>query len=382
MSLDKNLYELMSTSEVSDMASVDTMDFVLNLEVLNQCAHHCQGCFVRRRNDLLDVDLDKALDLAKSMSDKGLRFREVILSPTDIFSASNSLEVLTDPRFHKLMNIHPKTRITTTAMFEDMDWDKWLAVWEVLDNEEFFRSNMIMEFLVPINPEKILNGDPVYLEQFKRALAFMETQTPKEVDWSFVLNVHYDPLIAENYDELTRIAKEDFNTTIEFLPSFFRTGNDIFITKYLQQWREFLSDVIHADNYQNIMLTIADKNHNGFNTVVINYRRGKLFISPFIYEQILYEYGDLQVEGFDADSVIAKNSELITKQYAYASGTSECASCEYLSTCVGRNVLSFMEVKNITDCIYPKDILNLYVKGDVSSLAPGVQRCVSKTTLQ
>lgn len=378
--LDKDLYKLMSTSEVANAADIDSMDFVLNLEVLNGCAHHCNGCFVRRKNNLLDVDLDKALQVAADMSAKGMRFREVILSPTDIFSATNSLEVLKDSRFHELLSIHPKTRITTTAMFEDMDWDNWMAVWEVLDNEDFYRDNMIMEFLVPINPERILSCDKEYYEDFTRALNFMRYETPKEVDWSFVINVQYDPLIAENFDELTRIAKEDFNTTIEFLPSFFRTGNDVFIRDHLNQWRDFLREVINDDNYTNAMLTIADKNHNGFNTVVVNYRRGQMYISPFIYEQILYEYEELKVPALDADSIIEKNHELLTQQYQYAIKTDECSSCDYLATCVGRNVLSFMEIKGITGCIYPKDVLNRYLSTGINSLSPRVQRCESKTT--
>ena len=41
--LDKNLYKLMSTSEVANASDIDSMDFVLNLEVLNWCAHHCEG---------------------------------------------------------------------------------------------------------------------------------------------------------------------------------------------------------------------------------------------------------------------------------------------------------------------------------------------------
>lgn len=372
----------MSRSEVADASDIQTMDFVLNLEVLNYCAHHCEGCFVRRKNDLLDVDLDVAVKLAKSMDRMNLKFREVIISPTDLFSAKNSLDILQDPRFHTLMNIQSKTRITTTAMFENLDWDNWLAVWEVLDNEDYFRSDMIMEFLVPINPEKVLSRDPEYFAQFKKALDFMKYETPKEVDWSFVINVHYDPLIAQNYDEITKIAREEFNTTIEFLPSFFRTGSDKYIENHLNEWKTFLREVVGDHNLSEIMLTIADKNHNSFNTIVTNYRRGKLYISPFIYEQILYEYPELEVDGFTADSLIRKTQELTTDQYKYMKHTTECSTCDYASTCVGRNVLSFMEIKGIKDCIFPKDVLDMYHNSGVSPLTERVQRCASKTTLE
>ena len=238
---------------------------------------------------------------------------------------------------------------------------------------------MIMEFLVPINPEKVLSGDTWYYEQFQRALDYMRNETPKEVDWSFVINVHYDPLIAENYPELIQIAKEKFNTTIEFLPSFFRTGSDKFITSHLAQWDVFLREVVTDETYKDTMLTIADKNHNGFNTIVTNYRRGKLYISPFIYEQILYEYPDLAVNGFSAQDVFDKNQELLAKQFQYAPRTNECQDCGYLSTCIGRNVLSFMEIKGIKDCIYPKDVLDRYLSTSVDPRSVRIQRCASKT---
>lgn len=363
----------MSNSEVADAKDIDSMDFVLNLEVLNQCAHHCTGCFVRRKNNLEDVDLDKALALAKDMDSKGLRFREVIISPTDIFSATNSLDILDNPAFQELMSIHPKTRITTTAMFENMNWQNFKDVFAILDDPTKFKSDMILEFLVPMNTEKVINRDEIYLAQFKKALKFLAEETPKEVDWSFVVNVHHDPVFMEHFEELTQIAQEEFNTIIEFLPSFFRTGNDSLIEQHLGVWKDFLSTSVTQDNYKDVMLTIADKNHNGFNTIVTNYKKGKLHISPFIYEQITYDYPELTVDGYTAEDVMDKNTDLIIEQYEYSAKTKSCQGCDYLSTCVGRNVLSFMEIKGITDCIYPKDVLDMY--HNQSALSGRVQRC-------
>lgn len=375
MSIDKDLYKLQSTPNVAAGWDEQTMDFVLNLEVLNYCAHNCPGCFVRRKNSMLDVSMPTAVRLAQDMAEKGLRFREIVLSPTDIFSAKNSLEVLDDPYLHDLLRINPKTRITTTAMFQDMDWDNFLAVFGLLDDPKKFRENMILEFLVPMDVEKVLARDSEYFAQFDRAIGFLENETPKEVDWSFVVNVHYDPELFRHYDVLTEIAREEFNTVIEFLPSFFRTGSDRFVTHHLQIWRDFLREVVNEGNYRDIMLTIADLNHNALNTVVVNYRRGELFISPFIYEQILFEYPELMVDNFEADKVLEKVQELTLRQYQYAPKTTECSSCAYLQTCIGRNVLSFMEIKGLKDCIYPKEILDLYHQNGVDPRSPRVKRC-------
>ncbi len=371
MSIDPKLFELQSTANVAAGLDEETVDFVMNLEVLNRCAHHCPGCFVNRRNSLGNVDLSEALKLARAMIDKGLRFREVIISPTDIFSADNSLDVLENKDFQELMRLHPKTRITTTAMFDEMNWENFLEVMEALDGPAY-RSNMILELLVPMNVEKVMNRDQQYYDNFKRAVDYLTTQTPKEVDWSFVVNVHHDPQMFRHFDELTEIARDDFNTIIEFLPSFFRTGSDRFIRQHLDIWREFLRQVVTPENYKKIMLTIADKQHNASNTIVVNNRKDGMYISPFIYEQIVFDYPELKVEGtdagwMDADDVIRKVGELQRQQYAYVAKTTECGSCQYMNTCIGRNVLSFMEIKGITDCVYPKEILDLYHDADSRS---------------
>ena len=375
MSINKNLHYLQSTANVAAGLDEQAMDFVLNLEVLNYCAHHCPGCFVRRKNSVDDIDLRVALNLAREMTEKGLRFREVVISPTDIFSATNSMEVLTNPEFQALLQIHPKTRITTTAMFDNMNWDNFTAVMDVLDNTELYREKMILELLVPMDIEKVLSRDKAYYRDFQRAIHALEYETPKEIDWSFVVNVHHDPEMFKHFDELTTIAKEQFNTVIEFLPSFFRTGSDRYIKEHLEIWRSFLREVVTEDNYRDIMLTIADKQHNAMNTIVVNYAKGKVGISPFIYEQIVFDYPELEVFDPSAEAVLTKVSELLADQFAYAPQTTECSGCQYLPTCVGRNVLSFMELKEIKDCIYPKEILDLYHANEVDAKAPRIVRC-------
>lgn len=359
--IEHGLYKLMSSREAQSAADLESLDFVLNLEVLNKCKHSCLGCYVNRRNSVDDVNLQTALQIARDLSEKGYRFREVILSPTDIFSCDNALEILQDPDFHELMRIHPKTRITTTAMFENMDTARFLEIFDVLDNREFFKEDMILEFLVPMNVQKMLAGDLQYLEDHNRALTFLKNHTPKIVDWSFVVNVHHDQDFISNFDLLTEIARDKFDTIIEFLPSFFRTGKDHLISDSLETWKSFLQEAVTEENYRNVMLTIADKYHNAQNTLVLNYRKNNLFISPFIYEQIVHQHELLQVSPLTADAAIQRFDETQVEQYQYAvEHTNECGSCNYLNTCVGRNVISFMQMNNLSTCLYPKDVLDRY----------------------
>ena len=360
--IEEDIYRKMSTSEVKTVFDNDAMDFVINLELLNGCAHACTGCFVNRKNAIVATDVKKALTLAQDLTAKGLRFREVIISPTDIFSASNTEEILLNKDFQEMLRLNDKTRITTTAMFYNTKLETIKNVFDILDNPDFFRSDMIMEFLVPMEPEKVLNGDEDYFAQNMEAINFFKTSTTKIVDWSFVVNVHYDQVLVDYFDTITKIVKDKYDGIIEFLPSFFRTGNTTLIVNHLKQWKEFLSANVTIDNYKELMVTIADMHHNSVNTIVMNYRKGELYLSPFIYEQILMTHADLLIENPSAETVFAKIQEQTVAQYHYAEITDECQMCEYFSTCVGRNVLSFMESKDIQHCIYPKDVLDLYTK--------------------
>jgi len=358
--IEEDLYTKMSNSEVKTVFDNEAMDFVINLELLNGCAHACTGCFVNRKNEIVATDVKKAYQLAKDLTEKGLRFREVIISPTDIFSASNTDEILLNKDFQAMLKLNDKTRITTTAMFYNTPMSDIERVFALLDNPAFFRPNMIMEFLVPMEADKVLNHDEDYFEQNIIAIDFFKTQTTKIVDWSFVVNIHHDQVLVDNFEKISKIVCDEYDGIIEFLPSFFRTGNTDLIEKHLGEWKEFLSASVNADNYKDLMITIADMHHNSFNTIVMNYRRGELYLSPFIYEQILMTHTDLHIENPTAESVFAKIQEQTVAQYHYAEITDECQTCEYFTTCVGRNVLSFMEAKDIQHCIYPKDVLSLY----------------------
>lgn len=359
--IENNIYELMSTSEIQHFSESDDYDFVINLEVLNGCAHSCPGCFVNRKNQYTALDLENAYEIALNLSNSGLRFRELIISPTDIFSATNSFELLNDPNFQKLLTLNDKTRITTTAMFENTDIETIESVFKILDGPGY-RSDMILELLIPMNIPKVLNRDSKYYEHHKNAIDFIKSSTSKVVDWSFVINVYDHDLINQNFEEITQIVKQEFDGVIEFLPSFFRTGNNDRIIEHLDTWKTFLRDTVNTENYKDIMLTIADLNHNAMNTLVLNYKKGDLYISPFIYEQIILNTDSMKIStGIESQNIFDKNSELIINQYSYVDKTTDCRDCQYLSTCVGRNVLSFMEEKDITECIYPRDILGIYL---------------------
>ncbi|MFP5386785.1 MAG: hypothetical protein ACLGHN_11940 [Bacteriovoracia bacterium] len=332
------------------------MDFVLNLDLLNGCVHLCDGCFINKSkkvNNWKEV-LENAYSIASQLTAKGLRFRELILGPTDIFSATNTVEILKDETFQSLLRLHEKTRITASCVFDNLNKERFEEIFSVLDNKEYFKEQMILEFLVPLHTSKMLNQEPAYMENNKWALDFFKTKSPKIIDWSYVININNNELLQENYHRVVKIIKEEFNTILEFNPGFFRSNNRTLIDNKLGYWKQFLQNIMVGNDYSKICLTNLDKFHNTANTICLNLIEGNVYFSPFIYEQIVDTSEQFRLQSLNADYIMNRHVELQTEGYCYANKTSQCADCSFLTACVGRNVLNFMESKQKTECMFPE----------------------------
>lgn len=336
--------------------NIESMDYVLNLDLLNGCAHLCDGCFINKTKVVHNWEqvLDDALEVASNLAHRNLRFRELVLGPTDFFSAVNTLEVLKSPKFQKLLTFCEKTRITAACVFDGIDRERFLEIFEVLDNQKLYREEMILEFLVPLNTKKMLEHDRQYFEDNKWALNYFQNKTPKVIDWSYVININNNELLKENYERVVDTIKTEFNTILEFNPGFFRTNNNKLISRHLTYWKSFLQEVLEGKDISNFCLTNIDKFHNTANTICLNFIDNGVYFSPFIYEQIIDLNDDFRLESLDANSVIQKHEALQKEGFEYAQKTKQCSECSFLTSCVGRNVLNFMKTKDHTSCLFPE----------------------------
>lgn len=341
--------------------NVHSMDFVLNLDLLNGCVHLCDGCFVNKTKVVKNWEdvLENALQIATELSQKGMRFREVILGPTDFFSATNTAQILRHKTFQKLLSIHEKTRITASSVFEGIDKSHFLELFSILDSTANYRQKMILEFLVPLNTAKMVERNEQYIADNKWVLNFFKEKTPKLIDWSYVININNNQLLQDNFHVVTDMIKSEFNTILEFNPGFFRSNNNKVIDKNLSYWKGFLQNTlagrdvnqIHASN---LAAANVDKLHNTVNTICLNLIEGGVYFSPFIYEQIIDTSEQFKISNFDGAHIISRHLELQQRGYDYALKTKECADCGHLTACVGRNVLNFMEDNQKVECLFPE----------------------------
>lgn len=357
MTIEKNFLHKMSNTNEDNIMS---MDFVLNLDLLNGCVHSCEGCYVNKRKVTANwkETLERAYKIASSLASKGLRFRELILGPTDFFSAENTMKVLKDPSFQKLLMLNEKTRITAACIFENIDKEHFKEIFAILDDQDLYREKMILEFLVPLNSKKIINRDQKYIEDNKWAIDFFATQSPKVIDWSFVVNIHSNELLKKHYVEVVDFIKQEFLTIVEFNPGFFRSNNRAVVSRNLTYWKSFLQDILSSHDPNELYLTNLDRHHNTENTVCLNFYEGDIYFSPFIYEQVVETDSRFLVQDESAEGILRQQVNLQVQAYNYAAKTESCANCNYLAACAGRNVLNFMESRELTACLFPEQFKN------------------------
>lgn len=358
MTIEEVFLTKMSSTNIDN---IENMDFVLNLDILNGCVHSCDGCYINKVHKVSNWEevVESAYNVAFDLSKKGLRFRELILGPTDFFSASNTVEVIENNMFQKLLTLHEKTRITAACIFDNMDKIEFKRIFSILDNPNKFKSEMILEFLIPLNSQKVLARDQDYINSNRWAIDFFANSSPKIIDWSYVVNIHTNESLKDNYIEVVNFIKNEFNTILEFNPGFFRSNNNKLIDKNLSYWKGFLQDILSRNDKKNMCLTNLDFHHNTGNTICLNFHKGEIYFSPFIYEQIVDVHDSFRVNDISASGIIQQHIKLQVESYNYAEKTEECSDCNFLPSCAGRNVLNFMKNKSISHCLFPDKFRDL-----------------------
>ncbi|MBX3041798.1 MAG: hypothetical protein KF789_13915 [Bdellovibrionaceae bacterium] len=349
----EHLFSLMSTSSEEYLNHVD---LALNLDLLNGCNHRCQGCFVRTHKapEGWDKLIDRALNVAQDFTRRGVRLREVFLGPTDLLTASNTLECLNHPNFQKLLSLSTETRLKVAAIFADGKTKEFLEIFKSLDQAGSYPPGLMIEFLIPIDPVTILSAPESYIAKHLEVFDFFEFQTSKQIEWCFVININTSQTLRTKLVEIVQLVKERLRTVVEFNPGFFRLEKSDSVKARLGEWRDFLERLIIEHPDLPLNLTNMNPQHGASNTIALNFTPRGVYLSPFIYEQIFDFHESLLLEDLSAPAVVNRHMELQEKGFQYATSTENCDDCLMLASCAGRNVLNFMSTNAIKSCIFPK----------------------------
>ena len=89
----------------------DFLRVEIQLDILNGCESSCPGCFIPRKNKTCDLSI-----LYNTLKEGTYSPDEIVIGPTDIFSASNFDELMDDPYLKKLYGI---SSIAYTSALEE-----------------------------------------------------------------------------------------------------------------------------------------------------------------------------------------------------------------------------------------------------------------------
>uniref|UniRef100_A0AAU7PF44 Radical SAM protein n=1 Tax=Burkholderia phage vB_BgluM-SURPRISE13 TaxID=3159457 RepID=A0AAU7PF44_9VIRU len=361
----------MSLAFKSDSNSSMTIDkasqyhLSLSLEWLKGCQFNCKGCHVNKQMGLpfTGDDLANLNKWVSSMRDKGNYLPTIVfLQPTDFLTAENTLSILKSPFAYSVLSVFKRLSLQTT--FLNMEHAAEIA--SVL-KARFFHMELELNFI--IEPEKVNNEK--YLETIRANRAkFIEMLDWKKHIASFaIMNVYeYDQVkkndvkkILADYQALHEKIKDKFNSTIDF--NFSMTRNPWWSNEDVADAVRGVSRIFDGgvDNVFNQTIRFSfGKLEDSSIEKHYNWHQGHLYVSPMIYERIASFHPKLRIPHVLYSVLETEDYErrLLIDQYDNSETKTECNSCRYQASCIDRNVLTFMDMHEIKDCIIARKALD------------------------
>lgn len=339
--------------------------FNLNFELLNGCQFSCKGCHVNKNGSasMSDEGYHQLKKIMESFSERNF-YKPFIafIAPTDFLNATNTEQVLSDPRVIEILNYFKRISLQTTYL----DINRAESISKVLKK---YYSNMELEINVIIEPEKIENDK--YLSVLKRN----QNYVIRKMDWptpvrSFgIMNVYdYDTTkiseLLRDYDYLHNRVQHLFETTIDFNFSLGRKDESLtkeeFESSAMRIKDMFNDSVVSSEKGQYLRFSFGRLNDSLIERQY-NWKNGEFYYSPLLYERYVSFIDKLKMPIVDYD---VKEFELYEEhiqlnQYNNVGNKTECGDCPLLGSCVDRGILHLMDIHEIKDCLVAKNAMNV-----------------------
>lgn len=344
----------------------------LSLEWLKGCQFGCKGCHVNKEG-VAAISSSQADDLSRwldSMQGEANYLPTLVfVAPTDFLSASNTVEILQDPTTRNILTRFKRLSLQTTYL----DITKIHEIKEVLHQHY---THMELELNFVVEPEHIEN------EKYLKKIIENRRQVYEILDWpmpvlSFcILNVYeYDRIkksnvkkILHDYRILHDKIKDLFGTTIDFNFSMLRNGwwSNQDVEEAVRSISNIFDEGVASEFGQSLRFSFGNLEDSRIEKHY-NWHDGHLYISPMVYERIVSFHDMLKIpmenkEDFSVSTTEAFENSLLLNQYHGSDDKPDCRNCQYLGSCIERNILTFMDMYKIKNCIIAKkavDALNV-----------------------
>lgn len=345
-------------------------DVLIQMEVLAGCDHGCLGCFVDKNidPDMNQAIINRAKELADGVKRTGLNLREFVIGPTDFFTAENTKSVLNNSVVQDIMREHTGARIAAPAKFDKVTMDKLQQIFDILDDEDKYRREMIIEFIMPIGRVNEMLDDDDYFDEVMKKVEFFKHGTPKQMDWSWTLqasNVVGKKIDKQTYNRIIEKSVNEYETIVEMNPAFSRARNQLVKRNNLFAWNNFLGKVIDEDNASETVMSMANLYCNSINFVGLSIVPGEngptTHLNVMLHEQAFFlENKNLDVTGLSFEEILQRKNELIAKGINKSTKVKDCSDCQFAIACANRLVFEAQESLNVNGCVMNKEVLDLY----------------------
>lgn len=362
----------MSQAFKSDSNSSMTLDqasqyhLSLNLEWLSGCQFNCKGCHVNKSTSgPVMVELHKLGKWLYSMQADGNYLPTIaFLGPTDFLTADNTAKILKSIDAYAILSRFKRLSLQSTFL----NMGNAVEIASIL-KARYLHMELELNFIIEpekVNNEKYLDTIHANRERFKEMLGWK-----KHVASFAIMNVYdYDASkkndvkkILADYQALHDKIKLKFDSTIDFNFSMLRNSwwsNEDVAEAVRGVSRIFDGGVDHEFN-QTIRFSFGKLEDSSIEKHY-NWHQGNLYVSPMIYERIASFDEKLKVPLSDhyhgVRETEAFERRLLIDQYHNAETKTECNSCRYQASCIERNVLTFMDMHEIKDCIIARKALD------------------------
>ena len=372
MTMQKSYCKQMRYSGPESLAPSDAykFDVLIQMEVLAGCDHGCLGCFVDKNidPDMNQAIINRAKELADGVKRTGLNLREFVIGPTDFFTAENTKAVLNNSAVQDIMRDHTGARIAAPAKFDKVSMEKLKEIFAVLDDEDKYRRDMIIEFIMPIGRVAEMLDDDDYYNEVMKKVEFFKNDTPKQMDWSWTLqasNVVGKKIDKETYNRIIDKSVNEYETIVEMNPAFSRARNQLIKRHNLFAWNDFLGKVIDKDNANETVMSMANLYCNSINFVGLTIVPGEngptTHLNVMLHEQAFFlENKNLDVTGLSFEEILQRKNELVLKGINKSSQVKDCSDCQFAIACANRLVFEAQDSLNVNGCVMNKEVLDLY----------------------
>lgn len=323
-----------------------------NLDVLHGCRWSCDGCYVNTtgQNGFAEGDLDRFIPLIESFQEKGYDPSLLVVGPTDVFTAHNSVAVLTDPKFIEF--VEPFKRLTFISTFLATNDDVIAALNEHHSDKE-------IEFKLLI--EAVQFGNDKYLHRVRDNMLYTRESLNMYMPIHPQFNLFdYDGTklsgVLDDYEALNKRSYEHFEQGIDYVLSFSRSER---LTKEqklgMLEWiQEMYNKHVTPENAKYTHFDAG--NPVDFQERVFSYRNGEFYHAPKVYDEyISFDSAfKIPVTRWDAEEFEQFEMNKLVNQYEHIHNK-PCATCVHAPTCTDRGIPWFMDYIGTNECIMPKD---------------------------